>query len=71
MTFHNELVMITGAANGIGKGLSLYYAEKGAQVIALDVDEEAGKSFRMKIQPSISLSATCVIHPLSRKSTKM
>ncbi|MGV2619822.1 SDR family oxidoreductase [Halobacillus sp. ACCC02827] len=43
MTFHNELVMITGAANGIGKGLSLYYAEKGAQVIALDVDEEAGK----------------------------
>lgn len=41
--FDNKTVIITGAANGIGKALALAYGQKGANVIAADIDEEAGK----------------------------
>jgi len=42
MDFSNKTVIITGAGNGIGKGIALLYAEKGANVIVADVDEKAG-----------------------------
>lgn len=35
-------MIVTGAGNGIGKGIALLYAEKGANVIVADVDEKAG-----------------------------
>ncbi|MGP4075007.1 SDR family NAD(P)-dependent oxidoreductase [Halobacillus sp. K22] len=43
MNFHDEIVLITGASNGIGRGLALSYAEQGATVIACDIDEEHGR----------------------------
>ncbi|ASF39199.1 oxidoreductase [Halobacillus halophilus] len=43
MNFHDEIVLITGASNGIGRGLALSYAEQGATVIACDKDEEHGR----------------------------
>ncbi|WP_342468416.1 glucose 1-dehydrogenase [Ureibacillus sp. FSL K6-3587] len=42
MDFSNKTVIVTGAGNGIGKGIALLYAEKGANVIVADVDEKAG-----------------------------
>ena len=42
MNFSNKTVIITGAANGIGKGIALLYGEKGANVIIADIDETAG-----------------------------
>jgi NAD(P)-dependent dehydrogenase (short-subunit alcohol dehydrogenase family) len=42
MDFSNKTVVITGAGNGIGKGIALAYAEKGANVILADIDEKAG-----------------------------
>lgn len=43
MDFSNKTVIVTGAGNGIGKGIALLYAEKGANVLVADVDEKRGK----------------------------
>ncbi|MFC4802900.1 glucose 1-dehydrogenase [Neobacillus sp. GCM10023253] len=42
MDFSNKTVIVTGAGNGIGKGVALLYAEKGANVVLADLDEQAG-----------------------------
>ncbi|HHU77823.1 MAG TPA: glucose 1-dehydrogenase, partial [Clostridiales bacterium] len=43
MGFLNKTVIITGAANGIGRGIALLYAEKGANVVIADIDSAAGE----------------------------
>jgi len=43
LDFSNKTAIVTGAANGIGKGIALHYAMKGANVVVADIDEEAGK----------------------------
>jgi NAD(P)-dependent dehydrogenase (short-subunit alcohol dehydrogenase family) len=43
LDFSNKTVIITGAANGIGKGIALQYALKGANVVIADIDEKAGR----------------------------
>lgn len=42
MTVTNKTVIVTGGAQGIGMATSLAFAEAGARVFAVDVDEEAG-----------------------------
>lgn len=42
MDFLNKTVIVTGAGQGIGKGIALLYAEKGANVVIADIDEIAG-----------------------------
>lgn len=42
MYFQSKTVIVTGAAKGIGRGIALLYAEKGANVVAADIDEAAG-----------------------------
>ncbi|WHY86600.1 glucose 1-dehydrogenase [Neobacillus novalis] len=42
MDFSNKTVIITGAGNGIGRGIAFLYAEKGANVVLADIDEKAG-----------------------------
>ncbi|NLT96307.1 MAG: glucose 1-dehydrogenase [Clostridia bacterium] len=43
MDFSGRTVIITGAANGIGKGIALHYAMKGANTVIADIDEKAGR----------------------------
>lgn len=42
MDFTNKTVIITGAGNGIGKGIALLYVENGANVVLADINEKAG-----------------------------
>ncbi|GHI01219.1 SDR family NAD(P)-dependent oxidoreductase [Neobacillus kokaensis] len=42
MSFSNKTVIVTGAGNGIGKGIALLYADRGANVVLADMDEKAG-----------------------------
>lgn len=44
MEFKDQVVIITGGANGIGRGLAAAYVEKGANVVVADIAEETGKN---------------------------
>ncbi|MFS0635987.1 glucose 1-dehydrogenase [Mesobacillus foraminis] len=50
MDFTNKTVIVTGSANGIGKGVARLYAEKGATVILADLDEESGNKAASAIE---------------------
>ncbi|GAA1464291.1 3-oxoacyl-ACP reductase [Nocardiopsis exhalans] len=42
--FQDRVAVITGAAGGIGRATALRLSEEGATVVAVDLDEEGGKS---------------------------
>ena len=42
-------VVVTGAANGIGKGVATAFAKRGERVIVCDVDEKQGVEFVLKL----------------------
>lgn len=47
--FNGRRVMVTGAASGIGKEISQHLSQKGAHIIALDMNEEALKTLQKEI----------------------
>lgn len=45
VTFQNKIVLVTGAARGIGKGIAMAYAKEKAIVLVADIDfDEANKT---------------------------
>jgi NAD(P)-dependent dehydrogenase (short-subunit alcohol dehydrogenase family) len=50
MIFENQVVIITGAGNGIGKGIAEAYASQGAKVVIADSDEKGGVEALTKIK---------------------
>ena len=42
MRLHNKVVVITGAAHGIGRAYARRFAEEGAQVVVADIDGQGG-----------------------------
>ncbi|GGE36854.1 putative oxidoreductase [Pullulanibacillus camelliae] len=42
MSFSDKVVIVTGAAKGIGRGVALAYGEKGAKIIIADIDDRLG-----------------------------
>jgi NAD(P)-dependent dehydrogenase (short-subunit alcohol dehydrogenase family) len=50
MSFNDLVIVVTGAANGIGKDVSRAYAKQGAKVVLADVDETEGERHAEAIQ---------------------
>lgn len=46
--FKNKIVLVTGAASGIGKATALAFAGRGATVIAADIQEDGGANLETK-----------------------
>ncbi|MGD6778731.1 SDR family NAD(P)-dependent oxidoreductase [Sutcliffiella horikoshii] len=49
MNFKKQTVIITGAANGIGKGIAMAYINAGANVVLADLDEKAGQTLQQEL----------------------
>ncbi|MBD8067412.1 glucose 1-dehydrogenase [Bacillus sp. PS06] len=49
MSFQDKVVIVTGAAHGIGKTVALTYAKKGANVVIADINEELGQQVTLHI----------------------
>ena len=50
LSLEGKVAMITGAASGIGRGISLRLAEMGAFVAVLDIDEAKGRATGAEIE---------------------
>ncbi|MCA9948311.1 MAG: SDR family NAD(P)-dependent oxidoreductase, partial [Anaerolineales bacterium] len=48
--FVDHVVMITGAANGIGEACALRFAQEGANIVCLDVAEAANAATAVSCQ---------------------
>ena len=47
--FSNKVVLITGAASGIGRATATLFAKEGAKVVVVDLDQEAGGAVASEI----------------------
>ncbi|HET7891311.1 MAG TPA: SDR family NAD(P)-dependent oxidoreductase, partial [Candidatus Sulfotelmatobacter sp.] len=50
LSLEGKVAMVTGAASGIGRGISIRLAEMGAFVAVLDIDETRGREVAAEIE---------------------
>ena len=50
MRLKDKVALITGASSGIGRETALLFAQEGAQVVAADVNDEAGEAVVAEIK---------------------
>lgn len=52
MGFSSKTVIVTGASNGIGRGVAMGYAQSGASVVLADMDEQEGLRYAKELKAS-------------------
>lgn len=66
MDFTNKVVIVTGAANGIGKAIASMYAKKEATVVIADIDVESGR----QLEQQINENGKCLFIPTDVRQEK-
>ncbi|MED1953088.1 glucose 1-dehydrogenase [Brevibacillus centrosporus] len=62
MTFTDNIVIVTGAGNGIGRAVATMYAANGAHVIIAERNREAGEAVAQAIQASSATTGSATFH---------
>lgn len=57
--FEEQVVLITGAGSGIGRGAALAFAAEGARVVVSDVDEISGRATVAMLPPEQAIFVRC------------
>jgi len=50
-SFEGQVVLITGAASGIGRATAAAFADQGARLLLADIDEEGGRAVVDRLRP--------------------
>ncbi len=59
MRFEDKVVVVTGAAQGIGEAYARALAAEGAAVVVADLNEEAGERVARRSRPSAAPRCSC------------
>ncbi|MDR1278964.1 MAG: SDR family oxidoreductase [Treponema sp.] len=67
-TVHDKIVLITGAASGIGRLMALDFARRGARVVVWDIDKEALKALEAEARQGGLLIKTAICDVSGREA---
>jgi NAD(P)-dependent dehydrogenase (short-subunit alcohol dehydrogenase family) len=74
LEFKDKVALVTGGSSGIGEACVLSFAQKGAKVVVVDIDEENGKSVVEQIKQdggeAIFLNVNVLDHAAVEKMVK-
>lgn len=59
MSLANRTVIVTGAGQGIGRGVAEAYAQEGASVVLAELNEETGRSAAEAIRRAGAVPYSC------------
>lgn len=68
--FVDDHVIITGAGNGIGRGIALRFASEGAKVVVADIDSESGEKVAEEIKEKSGTALFLAVDVSSEESNK-
>jgi NAD(P)-dependent dehydrogenase (short-subunit alcohol dehydrogenase family) len=57
MRLKNKVALVTGGGSGIGRAIALRFAEEGAQVVVVDMNQEGGQATGALIPSAVFVHA--------------
>jgi NAD(P)-dependent dehydrogenase (short-subunit alcohol dehydrogenase family) len=70
MVLDNKVALVTGGARGLGRGISLVLAQRGADVVVADLDAEGAKETSGEIVALGRQSMACTVDVTKRASVE-
>lgn len=64
----NKVALITGAASGIGKEFSRIHAEKGGNIVAVDMNAEGLKNLKSELERDFNIEVYTIVKNLTQLS---
>lgn len=71
MNFNEKVVIVTGAATGVGEDAAIEFAKLGAKVVLVDINEEQLKIVNEKIKSNMSPTTLVITADVSKDAVKI